>query len=473
MKALDLIELAAVLDADLLHKPEGSAPKTAVTGISIDSRTLCPGDLYVAIRGERHDGHAFVTQALQRGAAGCIVDDRHAPQERPHQGPLLVVRDTVTALGRWAGWLREHAPHRVIGITGSAGKTTTRQMIAHVLGQQQRVWQSPKNYNNLIGLPLTLLTAPDRTESVVAELGTNQPGEIAQLTRIAQPDIAVVTLAAPAHLEGFGTLETIVQEKLAIHTGLRTGGPLIVNGDCPALMQGCHQLGLTPVTYGLHAQAQIGAADVLYGSDRSTFRIDDTPVSIPLPGPAHVLNALACWAVCRHLNVDPEAIAAGLAVLPPVTMRNERLQVGTLTVLNDCYNANPASMVNALQTLALLDPTGQRRRVFVCGPMMELGAHSERLHRELGSAIVDADVNLVLAAGPLAAQAAQAAQTLRPTIEICRYKDGDALCASLLAKIREQDTILVKGSRSARLEQAVTLLQEQFTPNVSLMATNE
>jgi UDP-N-acetylmuramoyl-tripeptide--D-alanyl-D-alanine ligase len=473
MKAQDLIELAAVLDADLRHGPEGSVPKTGATGISIDSRTLCPGDLYVAVRGERHDGHAFVTQVLQGGAAGAIVDDRYAQQERPRRGPLLVVRDTLTALGRWAGWLREQSPYTVIGITGSVGKTTTRQMIAHVLGQQQRVWQSPKNYNNLIGLPLTLLSAPDGTESVVAELGTNRPGEIAQLTRIARPDIAVVTLAAPAHLEGLGTMESIVREKLSIHTGLKNGGPLMVNGDCPALMQGCRRLDLAPVTYGLHPRARIRAVDVTYQSDRSTFRVDDTRVTIPQPGPAHVLNALACWAVCRHLDIDPEAIAAGLALLPPVTMRNERLQIGTLTVLNDCYNASPAAMVNALQTLALLDPEGRRRRVFVCGPMLELGAHSERLHRELGSAIVDAGVDLVLAAGPLAAQAARAAQTLRPAIGICRYRDGDALCASLLDKIREQDMILVKGSRSARLEQAVALLREHFTPNLSLMATNE
>lgn len=470
MKAIDLNELAALLSGDLLHQTPHSPP---VTGVSTDSRTVRPGDLYVAIRGERFDGHDFVTQALRDGAAGGLVDRHYAQQPRPHEGPLLVVSNTISALGRWAHGARQKASYRVVGITGSAGKTTTRHMIAHVLGSHQRVWQSPRNYNNLIGLPLTLLRAPDDADIVVAELGTNQPGEIAQLSLIAQPDIALVTLAAPAHLEGFGTLEAIVQEKLSIQRGLKTEGILYMNGDCLPLMQGCHRLGLTPVTYGMDPATQVTATEITCQSDGSTFRVEGAPVQIPLPGPANVLNALACWAVCRHLGISPKALAAGLADLPPVTMRGECLQCGSLTVLNDCYNANPASMDNALQTLALLDTTEQRRRVFACGPMMELGVESERLHKELGAAIVAAGVDLVLAAGPLAALAAQAAQTLRPTIQICRYTDGDALCASLVEAIREQDLILVKGSRSARLEQAVAILQEHFTQQASLLATNE
>ncbi len=470
MKAIDLRELAGLLGGDLLHQTPDSPP---VTGVSTDSRSVEPGDLYVAIRGERHDGHNFVAQALREGAAGCLVDRHYARQPDSHEGPLLAVRDTIAALGRWARWARENASYRVVGVTGSAGKTTTRHMMAHVLGQHQPVWQSPRNYNNLIGLPLTLLRAPGNARMVVAELGTNQPGEIAELTLIAQPDIAVVTLAAPAHLEGFGTLEAIVDEKLSIQRGLQPGGVLYVNGDCQPLMDGCRQRGLARATYGIDPSTQITATEIVYHSEGSTFCLEGINVQIPLPGPANVLNALACWAVCRHLGISTTALAAGLADLPPVTMRGECMQYGSLTVLNDCYNANPASMGNALQTLALLDATEQRRRVFVCGAMMELGTASERLHRELGPAIAAAGVDLVLAAGPLAALAAEAAQTLRAEIQICRYKDGDTLCASFVDEINETDLILVKGSRSARLEQVVAVLKERFSPKASLLATNE
>jgi UDP-N-acetylmuramoyl-tripeptide--D-alanyl-D-alanine ligase len=471
MRALDLETLAGVLGGDLVSA--GGVPRP-ITGLSTDSRRLAAGDLYVAIRGERYDGHDFVTAALAQGAAGCLVDRRHVDAQRPAPRPRIAVDDTIAALGAWAHWQRARSSYRVIGITGSAGKTTTRQMIAHVLGRSYRVWQSPKNYNNLIGLPLTLLQAPRDTEVVVAELGTNRPGEIARLSAIAEPDAAVVTLAAPAHLAGFGSLAGIVEEKLSIRRGLRSSGALFVNRDCLPLWDGCRQRHLAPVYYGRHAEARFRAEGIALGPDGSAFQINGTrQVRVPLPGPAHVSNALACWAVCSHLGIPPGDIAAGLADLPPIAMRGECLQCGSLTVLNDCYNANPASMVNALQTMSLLDVTQQRRRVFVCGAMMELGADSERLHRELGSAIAEAGIDLVLAAGPLAAAAAAAGQTLRPTLQICRYRDGDTLCASLADVIREQDLILVKGSRSARLERAVAVLQEQFTPKASLQATNE
>jgi UDP-N-acetylmuramoyl-tripeptide--D-alanyl-D-alanine ligase len=372
---------------------------------------------------------------------------------------LIQVPDTLGALARCAQSYRRQGRYTVVGITGSVGKTSTRWITAHCLKSKYRVHQSPKNFNNHIGLPMTLLTANASDEVIVAEMGSNAPGEIADLSHLAEPDVAVVTNAHAVHLEGFGCLEAVMREKISIGQGLKPPGPLFVNADIPALADLACMEYASPVLFGLNPYCDIPALNVTYLANSSRATIHNTDLEIPLPGPGNVVNTLAAWAVCRHLGVSIEAFAESLRSLPPVAMRGETLTLDHLTIISDCYNANPASMKNAL---AILDAQAKpdQRCVLVAGDMAELGPESEALHEALGSDIAQSRVDLVIAVGPLsgiAAQNAQAKSNKRLQIEC--FEDTMSACAALKSLIQAGDLILVKGSRSARLERAVEVLK--------------
>jgi UDP-N-acetylmuramoyl-tripeptide--D-alanyl-D-alanine ligase len=434
----------------------------SVVGVSIDSRTVKPGDCFFAIKGEKFDGHDYVPAAFAKGAV-CAVISRAVGGEPLADKCLLKVSDTVKALGDFAAEYRRRAGFKVVAITGSAGKTTTRQIAYHVLGRHFRVHQSPKSFNNNIGLPLTLLTADAQTEIVVAELGSNHPGEIAHLTRIALPDVAVVTNIHPAHLEGFGDLATIGKEKLSISEGLAPDGALIINADFGDLVGACRAKGLDFVTFGKSDSADLRATDVICDGLTSRFTISGVEVRLPLPGAGNIENALAAWAICSQFGLKPEDFAESVRTLPAVSMRTELLHIGTLTVLNDCYNANPASMENALDILRNLDAGSGRRRVFVCGDMAELGRDAERLHARLGASIARAKVQLLIAVGRLAAVAAEAARRAADyDLQTKCFKDAAAACDNLHEFMKDYDIVLVKGSRTTRLETAVEKLKQLF-----------
>jgi UDP-N-acetylmuramoyl-tripeptide--D-alanyl-D-alanine ligase len=449
-----------MLGADPPCNPGGSTP--AITGVCTDSRTIAPGDCFFAIGGERFDGHDYVGPALARGAACAVVS-----RDVDTAGPILRVTDTIEALGRLAREYRRMNGFKVIAITGSVGKTTTRQIVHHVLSRRFRARQARKNFNNMIGLPLTLLDGGPDDDVLVTELGANHPGEIACLTRIAEPDVAVVTNVHPAHLEGFGDLATIVREKTAIAEGLGDDGVLIVDGDISSLVEAARATGKPFRTFGKTATARYRAEEVAMTGLTSSFAIDGARIDLPLPGPGNVDNAVAAWAVCDCLGVTLAQFAEALSSLSGVAMRAEPAQIGTLTVLNDCYNANPASMVNALTILRGLradSASGDRRRlVFVCGEMAELGPQTEALHAELGKAVAQTGVDLLLAVGAstrITAQTAQASEEV-PARCVC-FEDTAALCDSLQRYVEEDDIILVKGSRTARLECVVERLRELY-----------
>ena len=313
------------------------------TGVSIDSRTTQAGDCFFAIPGENFDGHDYVGDAFAKDAI-CAVVSRKFHNADFSENRLMRVDDTVKALGDLAREYRRQAGFRVVAITGSAGKTTTRHICHHVLSRRFKVHQSPKSFNNNIGLPLTLLGAGSDTEIVIAELGSNHPGEISYLTHVAEPDVAIVTNVHPAHLEGFGDLRTIVKEKSSIAEGLRPDGILIVNADFEQLVDACRVRDAAFVTFGKSDGANYRARDICLEGPASRFTIDGTEVRLPLAGPGNVENALAAWAVCSQFGMTVDEFAEAVATLPPVSMRTELVQIGTLTVLSDCYNANPASM---------------------------------------------------------------------------------------------------------------------------------
>ena len=442
---------------------ESGVATDCFTRVSTDSRTVKPGDCFFAIKGENFDGHDYVSAAFEKGAA-CAVVGKAVGVEQTGGKCVLSVEDTIKALGDFAREYRRRAGFKVVAITGSAGKTTTRQIAYHVLSRHFRVHQSPKSFNNNIGLPLTLLTADAQTEIVVAELGSNHPGEIAHLTRIALPDVAVVTNVHPAHLEGFGDLATIVKEKLSISEGLAPGGDLIINADFGDLVGACRAKGLHFVTFGKSESADHRATDVICDGLTSRFTINDVEVRMPLPGAGNVENALAAWAICSQFGLKIEDFAESVRTLPAVSMRTELLQIGTLTVLNDCYNANPASMENALDILRNLDAGSKRRRVFICGDMAELGRDAGRLHTQLGASIARAKVQLLIAVGRLAAVAAEAAlRAADYDLQTKCFKDASAACDNLHEFMKDYDIVLVKGSRTTRLETAVEKLKQLFS----------
>ncbi|MFC1675751.1 UDP-N-acetylmuramoyl-tripeptide--D-alanyl-D-alanine ligase [Planctomycetota bacterium] len=445
MKQIPIKTLAEVINAvgyEALDHEE-------IAGVSIDSRTIGPDECFFCVAGENFDGHDYIDQALAAGAA-CVVAQRSGTQ-------ILEVKDTVKALGLFANYYRKSSNFKVIAITGSVGKTTTRRILSHVLSQHYKVFESPKNFNNHLGLPLTLLGAGSETEIVIAELGASAPGEIAYLTNIAEPDIAVITNVYPAHLQGFGSLEAIVEEKLSIADGLGDDGTLIINGDCELLLEACGKKRKGFVTFG-----RSECCDICSGN-QSNFTIDGVEMTLALPGVGNIDNALAAWLVCKELGIKLADFAAALETLAPITMRAQLMRIGGLTVINDCYNANPASMRNALQILADLSSRSNQRKVFICGDMAELGEHGHKFHEELGTAISELDIQILITVGQLSKTAASAAQEgAKQDLEIKSFPDCVCACNNLEESIKNTDIVLVKGSRAARLELVIERLEELF-----------
>jgi UDP-N-acetylmuramoyl-tripeptide--D-alanyl-D-alanine ligase len=466
MKEFSIETLARIIGAEPVENAG------LFTGVSVDSRTIKPGDCFFAISGENFDGADFLADVFIRGAVYAVVNKNSKFKiQNSKFKTILKVNDTVKAIGQLAGEYRRQMGFKVVAITGSVGKTTTRQIAYHVLSQHFRVVAAPKNFNNDIGLPLTLLGADPEDEIVIAELGSNHPGEIAYLTRIAGPDIAVIANVHSAHLEGFGDLEIIVQEKLSISEGLQPGGTLIINADMVKWLNGKwlnnHQSPITNyqiMTFGESKDCDVQARNITFNSFGSRFAIDDTEVALPLPGAGNVGNALAAWSVCSRFGITIDNFARTVKTVPAVPMRTELLQIGRLTVLNDCYNANPASMKNALGILVNLGSAENRRLVFICGDMAELGRQTEQLHVELGDYIAQAKVQLLLVVGEFAKIAAETAKrSAEYDLQIESFEDTISACNNLAKFIKDYDIILVKGSRVAKMEIVVEKLKELFS----------
>ncbi len=456
-------KLAEIIGAE----PKPSTGGEIITGASIDSRTVKRGDCFFAIQGPNFDGHDFVEEALAKGAV-CAVANENYPTVGQVQKPVMKVEDTIKALGTLARYYRQKCNFKVIAITGSAGKTTTRHIINTVLSKHFRVHQSPKNFNNDIGLPLTILGAERGTEIVVAELGTNKTGEIPYLSKIACPDIALITNIYPAHLAGFGFLDAIVKEKASIVDGLKNDGLLIVNSDFKKNIEPYVDKNVKCLTFGESSDADVKAHSINLAGVTSRFTIEGTMVDLPLPGRANFYNALAAWAVCKQLGVKISDFARSIKSFKAIPMRTEILQFGNLTILNDCYNANPASMKSALQILNAVDPAKRRRHVFICADMDELGEYSETFHRQLGEDITKAGIALLLTAGPLSKIAADSAKaSARHKLQTKSFPDTCSACDNLYKFIKDSDIILIKGSRSAKLELAVEKLKQLFGSQAS------
>ncbi len=449
-------QLIAILNARC-DRP--APPDAAICGISIDSRAITAGQAFVAVKGDRFDGHAFADAAAQAGAA-CIIAERPITLAPGCAVPVLQVQSTLDALSTLAQWYRRRLSANVIAITGSAGKTTTRSILHHILSQSFRCHQAVKSFNNHIGVPLTILGTPQDSQFLIVEIGTNHPGEIAPLARIANPHAACITLIGPAHLEGFGSLENILREKASIAGGLVPNGVLYVNGDQPELVCYAKTLGCRVKTFGTTPDCDVIGTNLDTDGVCGQLTIDGQTVRVPLAGKGNLMNVLTVWSICRDLEIALSDFIAAAATLPPVRMRLEIETIGRATLLNDCYNANPASMVNALDTLAQLARQKQQRAVFVAGSMGELGEASALLHRQLGQQAAAAGTGCLLACGAFADEIVAGAAAAGLAANVCQtYKTTAELCDKLHNFIRPADIILVKGSRSAGLEKAVEAIK--------------
>jgi UDP-N-acetylmuramoyl-tripeptide--D-alanyl-D-alanine ligase len=422
-----------------------------VAGVAIDTRRLQPGELFVAIKGERVDGHDFVRDAAMRGAAAALVTRRVDVDV-----PQVLVNDTQLALGDLASAVRAQRDVRVVGITGSNGKTTVKTLTASILSRHGRTHVNAGNYNNELGLPLTLLAMPADTEYAVLEMGAGKPGDIAYLAAIARPDIGLVNTIAPAHLERMGNLEGVAETKGALYQALPADGMAIINADdaFASFFEGLAGSRRT-LHFGLGAQVDVGATILEQRVDGSRFVLrtgeGEAEVSLPLAGLHNIANALAASAIALALDVPLATIAAGLMHVPGVAGRLRlEAMAGGWTLIDDSYNANPGSVGAAIDTLAL----ASGERWLVLGDMAELGPEARELHAGIGARARAAGIERLFAVGPLSLAAVQAFGAGAE-----HYADKDALAAALARHVHAGVTCLVKGSRSAGMEQVVAALK--------------
>jgi len=436
--------------------------------IGIDSRDIRPQDVFVAIAGEVHDGHSFVKDVVAQGVSGLVVDrkksaDLPIADWQTRQIACVAVADTTRALGDLAAYHRSRTNVPLTAITGSNGKTTTRQMTAQVLAQKYKTLATIGNYNNQIGVPLTLLRLSAEYEQAVVELGTNSPGEIARLAQICAPDIAVVTNVGPAHLEGLGSLDGVMREKEQLIKHLKARGKAALNADDRRVYQMARRTDRQVLLFGLSEDAAIRATELDEKTGGISFRLhlpdEHLTVSLNVPGQFMVLNALAAAAVGHLLKLSAGEIKAGLESFEPVWGRMDIFETASgIHIIDDTYNANPESMKAAVTTLRTLRRNS--RSLFVAGDMLELGEQSEALHKQVGAWAAAANIDKLLLTGEFASAVAAGAMNAKMKPADIFSGTRDEIITTLKQSLKSGDWVLIKGSRGARMETIVKALKD-------------
>jgi UDP-N-acetylmuramoyl-tripeptide--D-alanyl-D-alanine ligase len=461
--ALSASEIAQAADA----RVAGPADGAAFSSVSTDSRAIRAGDLFVAVRGPRFDGHAFVGEAVTRGAAGVVVSEAPAGAAVADRVPVFVVIDTVAALQALARHVRERSGATVVAITGSAGKTTTKEIIAALLGTRFRTIRNHGNLNNHIGLPLSLMELTGGAEVAVVELGMNHAGEISRLVSIATPDVRVWTNVGTAHIEYFGSMEAIAEAKAEILEG-GEGAVLVANADDRHVMAHARRFAGRTLTFGIEQPATVRASGIddrgfdgvtaFVTTPRGSLRLES-----PLAGRGHLLNVLAAVAVGVQFDVPLPEVAEQVRTRTPAPHRGEVLRLSeAVTVVDDCYNASPSALKELLRTGA--GDRVERRRIAFLGEMLELGASSERLHRECGAAAASAGITALVTVGGASARAlgeAAVAAGLDPA-QVAHAASSEDAAAMASRVVRPGDLVLVKGSRGTRMERVVERLVAEY-----------
>lgn len=451
----------------LRARVSGGLPRDA-TGVSIDTRSLAPGDLFFAIRGEARDGHEFVGSAFERGASGAVVDEAHAPALAGH-APLYVVKDVQEALERLGVRARERTPAYVVAVTGSVGKTSTKEMANVVLSRFGAMHASAASYNNQWGVPLSLARMPAASRFGVFEIGMNHAGEISSLVRFVAPHVALVTRVAPVHLEHFSSLEAIADAKGEIFSGVVEGGVAIVNRDDETFERLLEAAAASKAAHVFSFGAAEGSQARLLSHDPTDNSVEADIFGrrlryrIGAPGRHFALNSLAVLTIAHVLDLDIAQAAEALADFDPPKGRGRResLPAGAvpLTLIDESYNANPTSMRAALELLGAERPIG--RRVAVLGDMLELGPSAGELHAELASDLEAANVDLLFTAGPLMARLYYAAPE---RMRGAHRNTARELEEAVLEAIGSGDAIMIKGSNGSRMSLIVEAIRTKFAP---------
>ena len=466
-------ELREVISVKVLAGQASLSGKRRIRQISTDSRSIRRGDLFVALRGDRFDGHEFVPAVLAQGAAGAIVHDGyHLPSSLPavrriarQSVPFLFgVRDPLFAYQQLATHYRSRFTIPMVAVTGSNGKTTTKEMVAAVLAQRWPILKTEGNFNNRIGVPATLFRLTARHQAAVIEMGVDQQGQTTRLCEIVRPTIGVITNIGPDHLEFFGSMEGSAQAKAELLDLLPSDGMAMLNADDPYFDYLAARAQCRVVSFGNSAMADVRASQVTSDARQgTTFRlhlpgkIRPTIVRMKVHGTHNVTNALAAAAVGAALNLSGAMIAQGLSRFRPAAMRSQVVTLHGVHFINDCYNANPASMNAALQLLAQWRPA--RDRIAVLGDMLELGAETGRLHREVGQFLATQGLSRLIACGALGREIAEGArQGGMAGVHIDEVDDAAAAADHLKKILRQGDVVLVKASRGMKMEQVVQTL---------------
>lgn len=422
-----------------------------ITGAAIDSRQIQPGWAFFALRGAKADGHDFVTDAFQRGAVLAVVAKDWAGDSCSHY-PLLIVDDPAVALQQLGRQWRRRFRIPVLGITGTNGKTTTRAICNHILRTVFRVHATQGNFNNQLGLPLTLLAMPEDTTFCLLEMGTNHFGEIARLCELAEPNAGLITNVGPGHLEFFGSLDGVARAKAELFAALPPDGVAFINLDDERIKS--MSISAQRFTYGFErVRVDLrGKIEQVTAEGRVVLTLNDRyRVLLPVPGTAFAKNALAAAAVGFYYGVTPENILSALENFQPVAQRMVVQKIGDWQLLNDTYNANPGSVMAALETLSGIQTAA--RRIFVMGDMLELGAEAANWHAQIGDAVAQFNIDLFVGVGAFTAAAIAAAREHR--VDARHFDDKKELLAYLKETLRPGDAVLVKGSRGSRMEEII------------------
>jgi UDP-N-acetylmuramoyl-tripeptide--D-alanyl-D-alanine ligase len=428
-----------------------SANVARITGWSVDSRTVAPGDLFFALRGPNHDGNAYVDGALRKGAVAAIVDQKKA--NAGEDDPVLVVQDSLVALQKIASWARNQWNGEVVGVTGSAGKTSTKDVMAEMLSVKMPAGKTIGNFNNHVGVPLSILRLPSQARVAVLEIGMNHAGEIRDLSAIARPRIGVVTNVGHAHMEGFDSIEGVAAAKRELIEALPSDGVAILNADDPlvARFRDVHP-GRT-ITFGLNEGADVRAEQVEYSSVGVRFQVDGVQFESRLMGRHSVLNLLAGIAVALLYDIRSEELTGVVSGLSAGSMRGQRFEHNGILILNDCYNSNPDA---ARAMIDVLRETPAKRRIAVLGEMLELGRWAESLHREVGNYVANCGIDVLIGIRGAARHLVDAAKEAGQSVDAAFFFPDTSTAGDYLRQIaRPGDVILFKGSRGTHVEQAL------------------
>lgn len=438
-------------------------PNRWVSGISIDSRTIQRDNVFIAIRGETHDGHRFIRDAIQKGAAAVLIDQIGADTNDIRGLPVIVVEDTLLALQELAKQYRQQFEIPIIAITGSNGKTTTKDMTAAILAQKYHVLKNEGNLNNHFGVPLTLLKLNETHEAAVVEMGMNHFGELTELCRIAQPTIGMIINVGAAHLEFFGTVEQIAVAKGEIIQNLPATGLAVLNADDPLVIKQKEKTHAKIITFAMKNKAdfQVTAYDALPTSFQIQIN-DSSLISIPLAGLHNAYNALAAITIGRLLGVSDDQIQAAFHNFRPSKMRFETIEINGWQIINDAYNANPVSMKAALQTISQYEIKG--KRIAILGDMYELGETAPQLHYEIGKVVAQFKFDQLITVGQLAKHIREGAiEAMMPATNVHWVETPIEVVDILLEMVQSEDLVLLKASRGIALEQIINTIQKERT----------